>query len=153
MRICVVGTGAIGGLLAVRLAVAGEDVSVVARGETIAAIKADGMRLIEPDGSKVVATNLRASASISGLGPNDVVLLALKAHQIRDVAEQLPALYDSTTVVVPLQNGVPWWFFQRFGGEYDGRRIETLDPDGMLERFIPAERILGSIAYPAAERE
>ena len=83
----------------------------------------------------------------------DVIVLALKAHQIRDVAEQLASLYDDSTVVIPMQNGVPWWFFQKFGGEHDGHRIKTLDPDGMLERCIPAERIVGSIAYPAAERD
>jgi 2-dehydropantoate 2-reductase len=153
MRICIVGAGAIGGLLGVRLALAGEDVSVFARGENLDAIRAHGMRLVEPDGAELVARDLNASSDLLALGPQDAIILALKAHQIRDIADRLPALYHDTTVVVPLQNGVPWWFFQRFGGEYEGRRIEALDPDGTLERAIPAERIVGSIAYPAAERD
>lgn len=152
MRICIVGAGAIGGLLGVRLAAAGEDVSVLARHETLDAIRSNGLRLVEPGGSEVVATNLRASADTGELGPQDVVVLAVKAHQLRDVVEQLPALYGAATVVLPLQNGIPWWFFQRFGGDYEGRRIETLDPEGTIEASIPTERIVGAIAYPAAER-
>lgn len=153
MRICIVGAGAIGGLLGARLALADHDVSVFARGENLDAIRSNGLRLIEPDGSESVAKDLRASADLTDLGVQDVIVLALKAHQIRDVAEQLASLYNDSTVVIPIQNGVPWWFFQKFGGEHDGHRIKMLDPDGMLERCIPAERIVGSIAYPAAERD
>jgi 2-dehydropantoate 2-reductase len=153
MRICIVGAGAIGGLLGARLALADQDVSVFARGENLEAIRSNGLRLIEPGGSELVAKNLRASADLADLGVQDVIVLALKAHQIRDVAEQLASLYTDSTVVIPMQNGVPWWFFQKFGGEHDGHRIKALDPDGMLERCIPAERIVGSIAYPAAERD
>jgi 2-dehydropantoate 2-reductase len=152
MRICIVGAGAIGGLLGARLALAGHDVSVFARGENLDAIRSNGLRLIEPGGSELVAKNLRASGDLANLGVQDVIVLALKAHQIRDVAEQLASLYNDSTVVIPMQNGVPWWFFQKFGGKHDGHRIKALDPDGMLERCIPAERIVGSIAYPAAER-
>ena len=153
MRICIVGAGAIGGLLGARLALADHDVSVFARGKNLDAIRSNGLRLIEPGGSELVAKDIRASADLADLGVQDVIVLALKAHQIRDVAEQLPSLYDDSTVVIPMQNGVPWWFFQKFGGEHDGHRIEALDPDGMLERCIPADRIVGSIAYPAAERD
>jgi 2-dehydropantoate 2-reductase len=153
MRICIVGAGAIGGLLGARLALADHDVSVFARGENLDAIRSNGLRLIEPDGSESVAKDLRASADLADLGVQDVIVLALKAHQIRDVAEQLASLYINSTVVIPMQNGVPWWFFQKFGGEHDGRRIKMLDPDGMLERCIPAERIVGSIAYPAVKRD
>ena len=153
MRICIVGAGAIGGLLGARLALADHDVSVLARGENLDAIRSNGLRLIEPGGSELVAKDLRASADLADFGVQDVIVLALKAHQIRDVAEQLASLYNNSTVVIPIQNGVPWWFFQKFGGEHDGYRIKMLDPDGMLERCIPAERIVGSIAYPAAERD
>ncbi len=149
---CVVGAGAIGGLLAVRLARAGEQVSVVARGESVGAIRERGMRLVEPDGSVLVATGIEVSDDPGALGEQDLVVLALKAHQIESLAERLPALYGDGTVVLPLQNGVPWWFFQRFPGPYAGRRIRSLDPDGTLERAIPVERIVGAIAYPAAER-
>ena len=111
------------------------------------------MKLIEPDGSVLVATDVAASDDFASLGPQDLVILALKAHQIVEIAPQLAALYDESTVVLPLQNGVPWWFFQKFPGPFEGRRLQTLDPDGTLERHIPPERIVGSIAYPAAERD
>lgn len=111
------------------------------------------MKLIEPDGSVLVATNIAVSDDFVSLGPQDLVILALKAHQIVEIAPQLAALYDESTVVLPLQNGVPWWFFQKFPGPFEGRRLQTLDPDGTLERHITPERIVGSIAYPAAERD
>jgi 2-dehydropantoate 2-reductase len=151
--VCIVGTGAIGGLLGVRLAVSGQHVSVLARGDNLAAIRSGGMKLIEPDGSIVVATNLEASDDIALLGRQDLILLTLKAHQIREVAHLLPLMYHDDTVVVPLQNGVPWWFFQKFAGPFDGHRLEALDPDGTLAKYIDVERIIGSIAYPAASRD
>jgi 2-dehydropantoate 2-reductase len=153
VRVCIVGAGAIGGLLAVRLAVAGEEVSVLARGDTLTAARTKGLTLIEPDGSVVVSPPVAASADVAELGTHDVVLLALKAHQISAVADRLPVLYHDRTVVVPVQNGVPWWFFQRLGGPFDGHRLESLDPDGTIEQHIPADRVIGCIAYPAAERE
>jgi len=153
MRVCVVGAGAIGGLVAVRLAVAGEPVSVLARGDTLAAIRSDGLSLIEADGSVTGAPGIEAAADPADLGPHDVVVLAVKAHQIAAVAGRLEALYEGDTVVVPLQNGVPWWFFQKFPGPFEGRRLDSLDPDGTIERHIPADRVIGSIAYQAAERD
>ncbi|MDE3147756.1 MAG: 2-dehydropantoate 2-reductase [Acidobacteriota bacterium] len=153
MRVCVVGAGAIGGLLAVRLANSGHDVSVLARGAHLAAIAASGLTLVEPDGSSLVAQGLRASDDLATMGTQDLVILALKAHQVVEIAEQLPQLYHDDTVVLPLQNGIPWWFFQKFAGPFEGRRIVALDPEGVLERYIPVERIVGAIAYPAAERD
>jgi len=153
VRVCIVGAGAIGGLLAARLSLAGAEVSVLARGESLAAIERSGLTLVEPDGSVVVAPKIAAADDLDVLGPHDVVVLALKAHQIAAVADRLDVLYDDATVVVPLQNGVPWWFFQKFPGPYEGRRLASLDPDGSIERHIPADRILGCIAYPAAVRD
>jgi 2-dehydropantoate 2-reductase len=152
MRVCIVGAGAIGGLVGARLAAAGTPVSVLARGESLAAIRVEGLRLVEPDGSEVVAS-VEASDDYAELGAHDVVVLALKAHQLAGIAHQLPMLYDEGTVVVPMQNGLPWWFFQRLPGPYEGRRIRALDPDGAIERAIPPERIVACIAYPAAERD
>jgi 2-dehydropantoate 2-reductase len=152
MKICVVGAGAIGGLLGARLALAGEDVTLIARGPHLEAIQANGLKLIGEDGVELIARNLRATVAIPEAGQQDVVLLALKAHQIESVAGQIPALYGPTTSVVTLQNGIPWWYFQRHGGEFDGHRLESLDPGQLIESHIPAERILGSIAYPAAEK-
>jgi 2-dehydropantoate 2-reductase len=153
VRVCIVGAGAIGGLLAVRLAAAGETVSVLARGETLTAIRSNGLSLIEPDGSETVAPDIEAAEDPADLGPHDVVVLAVKAHQIAAIAERLAALYQADTIVVPLQNGVPWWFFQKFPGPFEGRRLESLDPDGTIERHIPADRVIGCIAYQAAERD
>jgi 2-dehydropantoate 2-reductase len=153
MRICVVGVGAIGGLLGVRLAVSGQEVSLFARGDNLAAIRLHGLKLVEPGGDVVVAPHVDATDDLAQLGAQDLVLLALKAHQIAEIADRLPLLYDDDTIVMPLQNGVPWWFFQKFPGPFAGRRLEALDPDGTLGRHIPPDRIIGSIAYPAAERE
>ncbi len=147
-----VGAGAIGGMLAARLAVAGEQVSVIARGEHLEAIRRDGLRLVELDGSTTVATGIEASDDFGALGAHDSVILALKAHQIAAVAHQLARLCDEGTMVVPVQNGIGWWYFQRHGGPHDGRRLEALDPDGALAAAIDAERIVACIAYPAAEK-
>jgi len=152
VRICIVGAGAIGGLVGARLAAAGETVTVLARGANLEAIRARGLAVIEPDGTELRAPVAAASSHTNELGPQDVIVLALKAHQLAGVADQLPALYDAGSVVVPMQNGIPWWFFQRFPGPYEGLRLQTLDPDGVIERAVPAERIVASIAYPAAER-
>ncbi len=136
-----------------RLANSGHDVSVLARGAHLAAIAASGLTLVEPDGSSLVAHGLSASDDLATMGTQDLVILALKAHQVVEIAEQLPQLYHDDTVVLPLQNGIPWWFFQKFAGPFEGRRIVALDPEGVLERNIPVERIVGAIAYPAAERD
>ena len=137
--------------MAVRLAAAGQAVSVVARGEHLAAIERGGLRLRETDGSELVANPI-ASDDFAALGPHDAVILALKAHQIAAVASDLGHLYGPDTVVVPVQNGIGWWYFERHGGSHEGRRLRTLDPDGVLAGAIPAERIVGCIAYPAAEK-
>ena len=153
MRICVLGAGAIGGLLAARLSRSGESVSLLARGESLTVIRSEGLRLVEPDGAIVVAKELAVADDLSALGTQDLVILALKAHQIGAIADRLPVLYHPGTVVLPLQNGVPWWFFQKFPGPFAGSRLHTLDPDGTIELHIPSDRIVGSIAYPAAERK
>jgi 2-dehydropantoate 2-reductase len=153
VRVCIVGAGAIGGLLGVRLAVSGQQVSVFARGENLQAIRSNGMKLTEPNGSVLLATELETADDLGSFGPQDVVVLAVKAHQITGIAHRLPLLYHDDTVVVPMQNGVPWWFFQKFPGPFEGRRIQALDPDGTLEQYIPGRRIVASIAYPAAQRD
>ena len=150
VRVCVVGAGAIGGLMAVRMANAGCDVSVVARGEHLAAIRDEGLRLVSEDGTEAVGRGIAASDDFAQLGAHDVVILALKAHQIAAVAGSLGHLYGPETVVVPVQNGIGWWYFERHGGEHEGWRLRTLDPDGVLAAAVPAERIVACIAYPAA---
>jgi 2-dehydropantoate 2-reductase len=149
MKVCVVGAGAIGGYMAVRIAKAGHDVSVIARGPHLAAIRTHGLKLVEAD-QELVATNLSATDNICELGPQDVVLLALKAHQIEAVVDDLSVLLGPKTVLVTLQNGIPWWYFQRFDSPYSGRVVKTVDPNGVLFNKIDPGRIIGCIAYPAA---
>jgi 2-dehydropantoate 2-reductase len=149
MKVCVVGAGAIGGYMAVRLAHAGHAVSAIARGPHLAAIRANGMKLVEGD-RELVASDLTATDRVGDPGPQDVVLLALKAHQIVPVIDELPALLGPETVIVTLQNGIPWWYFQQVDGDYAGRVVETVDPGGVLLRAIDPRRVIGCIAYPAA---
>jgi 2-dehydropantoate 2-reductase len=151
MKICVVGAGAIGGLMGAKLALAGEEVTLIARGAHLDAIRHDGLKLIEEDGSEHVAPNVKATSKISEAGKQDVVILALKAHQVEPIAKELPALFGPDTIVVTTQNGIPWWYFQKHGGEFEGRRVETVDPHGTLMANVEVERILGCVVFPAAE--
>jgi 2-dehydropantoate 2-reductase len=150
MKICVAGAGAIGGYLAVRLAAIGEDVSVVIRGANLQAVRAKGMRLIEADGSEKVA-QLAASDRMADLGVQDVVILGMKAHQVAPVVPELMTLIGPQTLVVTAQNGIPWWYFFKHGGPYEGRRIDAVDPDGVISTNLPVDRTIGCIIYPAAE--
>lgn len=151
MKIAVIGAGAIGGLVGARLALAGEDVTFFARGANLQAIRAHGIRLVEMDGEERVVTRVTATDDYDGAGPQDVVVLAVKAHQVGDVADRIGKLFGPDTVVVTMQNGIPFWYFHRHGGEYEGRTVHSVDPDGQLARLIPPERILGCVLYPAAE--
>ncbi len=135
-----------------RLALAGSEVTLIARGPHLDAIRAHGLKLVMADGTELVATSMEVSDDVGAAGKHDLVILALKAHQISTVAADLPALYGPKTSVVTVQNGIPWWYFQKHGGEFDGHRLESLDPDGTIERSIPPERIIGSIAYSAADK-
>ena len=150
MRICVIGAGSIGGLLAAKLARAGEDVSVIARGAHLEAIKRDGLRLIEEDGGDF-AVEVAATDRISDLGAQDCVILGMKAHQVAAVAAEVPALLDRNATILTAQNGIPWWYFFKHGGEHEGRRLETVDPGGLIADHLPVDRVIGSVVYAAAE--
>jgi 2-dehydropantoate 2-reductase len=150
MRVCIVGAGAIGGLLAVRLSRSGTEVSVVARGAHLAAIRERGLQLIAEDGSEQTV-RLAASQSFAELGPHDVVVLGMKAHQVAAVAPDLAQLMGPATRVVTTQNGLPWWYFQKLDSPYRGRTLESVDPGGVIARHIDVERVIACIAYPAAE--
>ena len=149
MKFCIVGAGAIGGLLACKLHHAGHDVSVIARGAHLAAIQANGLTLIE--GGVETCARLRATSVIDEIGPVDVVILGLKAHQVSAVVDSLPALYGPDTMVVTAQNGIPWWYFFGLGGAREGQRLESVDPGGLIAAALPASRVIGTIVYPAAE--
>ena len=149
MKVCVVGAGAIGGYMAVRIAAAGHEVSVVARGPHLAAIKAHGMKLIERD-QEITVRDLIATDNIVELCPQDLVLMALKAHQIEPIVDNLSSVVSSETAMVTLQNGIPWWYFQKFSGPYAGRPVQSVDPRGKLFEGIDPDCLIGCIAYPAA---
>lgn len=150
MKICVVGAGGIGGLLAARLAQSGEDVTVIARGPHLAAIRANGLTLIEEDGSENTS-KIAATDKIAEAGKQDLVILGMKAQQVAAVVHDLPAMYDDHTAVLTAQNGIPWWYFFKLGGPHEGRRLDSVDPGGVVADNLPADRVLGSVVYPAAE--
>jgi 2-dehydropantoate 2-reductase len=150
MKICVVGAGAIGGLLAIKLAQSGNDVTVIARGPNLKAIQDHGFKLITEDGGESI-TQLRALGSMSEAGPQDLVILGMKAHQVAAIVQELPTLYHDETMVLTAQNGIPWWYFLKHGGEYDGRTLESVDPGGVIAKNLPIERVVGTVVYPAAE--
>lgn len=150
MRICIIGAGSIGGLLAVKLAEAGEDVSVIARGPHLAAIQNNGLKLVTEDGNEISA-KVAAHQEIAKAGTQDLVVLGMKAHQVAAVVDDMQALYDENTMVLTAQNGIPWWYFMGFGGQWDGRRLASVDPGGTIADNLPASRVIGSVVYPAAE--
>jgi len=150
MKICVYGAGAIGGYLAAELSsVPGLKVSAIARGPHLAAIRERGLKLLiggEERNARFAATDDPAE-----LGPQDVVVIALKAHQGWEVAEQMTPLLGPETAVVNCQNGTPWWYFYGLGGDYEGLRLASVDPDDRQWNVIGPERAIGCVVYPAAE--
>jgi 2-dehydropantoate 2-reductase len=153
VRIAIVGAGAIGGYLGGWLAAAGEEVTFIARGANLEAIRARGMRVIGEDGTEVTAKGVAACERMSEAGPQDVVLLTVKAHQVAAIAGDLHHLLDEATTIVTMQNGIPWWYFHKHGGELEGRPICAADPDGTIGRLIDPDRVIGSVVYPAATLE
>ncbi len=150
MKVCVVGAGAIGGYVAAKLALAGSAVSVVIRGAHLAAVRATGLTLHEGGTTRVVK-EIAATDNISDIGAQNIVILAMKAHQVTAIADKLAPLLGSDTTIVTMQNGIPFWYFQKHGGEFDGRRVESVDPGGYISDHIPVERVIGSVVYPACE--
>jgi 2-dehydropantoate 2-reductase len=151
MKIAVIGAGGIGACVGARLALAGEQVTFLARGANLEALRARGVRLVLPDGSEHRAANVAATNDYAAAGPQDLVIIAVKAHQVEAIAADVPKLLGPETVVVPMQNGIPYWYFHRHGGELAGRRIAHVDPHGLIAASIPPERVIGCVVYPAAE--
>ena len=151
MKIAIVGCGAIGGYVGARLALAGEAVTFLVRGATLEAVRARGVTLQMSDGSTLVARTVTATSDYAGVGVQDVVILAVKAHQLEAVARHVPELFGPATVVVTMQNGIPYWYFHRHGGALAGNIVRSVDPEGAISRLIPAERVLGCVVYPATE--
>ncbi len=150
MKICIYGAGAIGGYLAVGLAgVDGVTVSAIARGPHLEAIRKRGLRLDRAGRSDTVS--LHATEDPGEIGPQDYVIVCLKAQQAWDVAERMKPLLKDDTAVVTCQNGVPWWYFHALEGPFEGRWIQAVDPEGRQWREIGPERAIGCVVYPATE--
>ena len=151
MKIAIIGAGAIGGYVGVKLALSGEDVTFIVRGNNLDAIRRDGMKLIMSDDTEYVAANVKATDNYEQAGPQDLVILAMKAHQLEAVATDVPKLFGPDTVVVTMQNGIPYWYFHKHGGALQGSQVHSVDPTGAILKNIPASRVLGCVVYPASE--
>lgn len=145
MKICVIGAGAIGGFIGIRLAALGCAVSVLARGATADRLRRDGWRLDSGDQHQTLP--VQVVTDTAGLGPQDLVVLAVKGPALSAVASQVVPLLGAQTLVLTAMNGVPWWFFHGLGGALDGVRLKTLDPDGTLAAAIPAEQVIGCVVH------
>jgi 2-dehydropantoate 2-reductase len=150
MKICVVGAGSIGGHVAVLFAEAGHEVTVIARGAHLAAIRMNGLRLILNDGTEHVARHLHATDEIRTAGQQDLVILAVKANQVEPIIDDVTALFHEGTALIPMQNGIPWWYFQRHGGPHEGQCVRAVDPGARIMSAIDPRRIIGCVVYPAA---
>lgn len=149
MKICIYGAGAIGGYLGVQLAHAGADVSLVARGPHLAAMREHGLKLLI-DGEERVA-QLRCTDDPRELGPQDYVIIALKAHSVPAVLDAMQPLIGPNTAVVTAVNGIPYWYFYKHGGALEGTTLESIDPGGRQWRQLGPERAIGCVVYPATE--
>jgi 2-dehydropantoate 2-reductase len=145
VRIVIAGAGAIGGYLGARLARAGADVVLFARGPHLRAMQERGLRVTGAEGGFTVQPQV--TGDLAEIGPADVVVLGVKAHGLTALAPHLAPLFKPDTVVVSTQNGIPWWYFQGSGGELDGLQLERLDPGGTIATAIEARRIVGSLVY------
>jgi 2-dehydropantoate 2-reductase len=149
MRLAIVGAGAIGGFLGGRLARSGQEVALIARGPHLAAMREKGLRVIE--GEEDYTVRPFATESPAEVGPVDVVVITLKAHSLPAMAGRLRPLLGPHTPVVTAMNGLPWWYFQRHGGPWEGTTLRSLDPEGAIADAIAPERVIGCIVFPSVE--
>ncbi|QTL04901.1 2-dehydropantoate 2-reductase [Aquabacter sp. L1I39] len=149
MKVCIYGAGAIGGYMGVQLALAGAEVSLVARGAHLDAMRQNGVKLLIGGEERVAQVN--ATDDPATLGPQDYVIIALKAHSVPGVVERMRPLLGNDTSVVTAVNGVPYWYFYKHGGALEGRTLESIDPGGRQWDVLKPERAIGCIVYPATE--
>lgn len=149
MKICIFGSGAIGGYMGVRLHQAGAEVSLIARGAHLAAMRENGVTLIAGEDRQVVRP--RCTDNPAELGPQDYVIIALKAHSVPGAVESMRPLLGPDTAVVTAVNGIPYWYFHKHGGDVEGRTLETVDPGAVQWRGLGPERAIGCVVYPATE--
>ena len=145
MKICIYGAGAIGGWIGARLAALGEPVSVVARGATLAALQTHGLRLQQAEG--LLQVPVQAADNAAALGVQDLVVVAVKAPALAEVARDIAPLLGPHTIVLTAMNGVPWWFFQGFGGAYAGTSLKAVDASGAIAAAIPARHVVGCVVH------
>jgi len=149
VKIVIVGAGAIGGYIGAQLTRVGADVVLVARGPHLRAMQERGLQVCSPEGDFEVRPKL--APDVSSVGRADVVFLGVKAHSLTPIAPTLAPLFGPDTIVVSTQNGIPWWYFQNLGGEFDGLRLERVDPGGAIAAAIESRRVVGSLAYFATD--
>ena len=149
MKICIYGAGAIGGYLGVQLALAGEEVSLIARGPHLEAMRSRGLTLRSE--GEVRTARPFCTDDPAEVGPQDYVIVTLKAHSVPAVVDRMPVLFNEETAVVTAQNGIPWWYFYGLEGPWRDRRVKSVDPDGRLWDRIGPERVIGCIVYASAE--
>jgi 2-dehydropantoate 2-reductase len=149
MKVCIFGAGAIGGYMAVMMKRGGVDVSLVARGPHLAAIKANGLKVVFKD--KELSADMPATNDPKELGPQDYIIIALKAHQAWESVDQLKPLLGPDTVVVTAQNGVPWWYFYGLDEKFASLRLKSVDPGNRQWNAIGPQRVIGATVYPATE--
>lgn len=149
MKFAVYGAGAIGGYLGAKLALSGEDVNLIARGPNLAAIKKNGVQIYGE--TENIVANPNASDDPSDIGPVDFLFLTVKAHGLTEIAPHIhPLLHDETTII-SAQNGIPWWYFQKHGGSWDGSCLESVDPKSIISENIDIDRVIACIVYPSTE--
>ncbi len=152
MKICIVGAGSMGGMMGVKLHNIGEEVTLIARGPHLAAIQANnGVKLIMNDGTVEFAEGIAATDDIRSIGYQDLVILAVKAHQIPPIVDDVNAVMGEDSILLTIQNGILWWYFQLHGGDFDNHVLQTIDPGGKLASTLDPRKIIGSISYPAAQ--
>ena len=149
MKICIVGAGATGGYLGVKLINAGLDVSLVARGAHLEAMQKTGLTIIEDE--KVITCTPKCSDSMEELGKMDFIFITLKAYSISGMTEEIAKMFDENTSVITAYNGIPWWYFFNTGGQFNNYRIKCIDPDNNQWSLITPERVIGCVVYPATE--
>jgi 2-dehydropantoate 2-reductase len=149
MKFLIAGAGAIGAYIGARMTQAGVDVTLFARGPHLLAMQRDGVQVRSSEGDFVARPKI--AASLDEVGPVDVIFLGVKAHGLPQLAPHLKPVLGPGTTVISTQNGIPWWYFQGFGGEWEGLRLERVDPGGVVSSAIEARRVVGSIVYFATE--
>ena len=149
MRICIYGAGAIGAWLGAELSLSGNDVTLIARGEHLKAMQENGVKILINDEQRTA--HPRCLENPADAGPQDYVIVTLKAHSVPQIADQLQPLFDANTAVVTAVNGIPWWYFYQLDGPWQNHQLESVDPGGKLWKIIGPERAIGCVVYPATE--